>query len=185
MSNEYVSAAVREWQDHLALGLLHGSKIAQHIDHAPSWKENVLMETWEHVNGNTHPLETRGTSYDHMQLTSDQQCVYNGIFTPSVPTAVTTPTPHPPRGSSLPVHLPRHHYNAVSHTRKQILSEHSYFNAHSHANPRFPLVLKTRCMCLNSPLRMCTMCHKFYHGSCSQGNSICQYCVRRRALDTT
>ena len=158
-------------------------------DHTPSWKDNAFEEDWKQRNGLSlmDGLESRHFSTNG--LTESQQCIYDGLFdvNQKLPTATpiphTTPTPSLLVKSSLPVHLPRQHYNVLHHTRKQIMDEHSYFKPYPSSQTRLSLALKTRCMCLNTPLKMCTLCHKFYHGSCSKGNTICQYCIRRKALD--
>lgn len=186
-----MNGALREWQDHLALGILPNTKtLPSKIDHTPSWKRNNKEDQ---VSNGLSSILLSGTP-SHDNLSANQLCVYKALFESlpiTTPTPQTTPTqqitPTPSTliiKSTLPVAVPRQHYNLLNHSRKQILSEHSYCKPHPSNHTSLSLSLKTRCMCLHTPLRMCTLCHKFYHGICSKGNSICQYCVRRKELDT-
>ena len=191
LNNEYINAALREWQDNLALGVTYNDKtIPPKTDHTPLWKDNE-----KYSRRNCVSLNHTG-QFDSV-LSDNQQCIYDSLFcevidpspqaTPiplatPIPQATPIQIPQPTLNKSLNIHLPRQHYNAAHYTRKQILDEHSYCKPHSSNCSRLPITLKTRCTCLNAPLKVCTLCHKFYHGNCSQGN-ICQYCVRRKAFD--
>ena len=182
LNNEYVNGALREWQDQLALGILPDSKtLPPKINHTPSWKTN---------NKDDRVSTSMLSTPSHDDLSINQLCVYKTLFESlpkTTPNTQTTPTPMAKPApttllikSTLPVAVP----NLLRHSRNQILSEHSYCKPRPSNHTSLFLSLKTRCMCLHTPFRMCTLCHKFYHGICSKGNSICQYCVRRKELDT-
>ena len=187
----YINAALREWQDHLALGSLYCSNRASPTNGSnssscpPSWKDHFYEENWGDRNGfverdvpHLHKLPTESYS-------TNQQSVYDCLFStnPTPPKPIVSSTGPPSSSPSLPVHLPRQHYNAVHTTRRQVLDEHSYSKPRPSNHSRLSLAFKSRCVCMNAPLRMCIICHRFFHSGCSLSNT-CQCCVKRKEMDT-
>ena len=188
LNNEYISAALREWQDRLALGTLHRKRSRNHCDLTPSWKEHFYEEYWGELKKRPKPSDKdQPLFFPSNSLTPQQALVHDSIFSPPTKDPTPPPTPLPTTIPSLPalkptaplpVQLPLKAYT-VHCTSQQILQEHSYCNASpSTMKSKLTLIIGSNCNCRQGPLLVCHTCHCLYHSTCGS-QARCPACSKR------
>ena len=190
MHNEYISAALREWQDRLILGALQRKRSHHHTSSMP-WKDKFYEDYWgdnrkriklEKDEEHYYPSSPT-TGYDHKQRlvhqvlfrssnhkmsksksTSTRNNSINHLPVINGSCHLTTPpSPNP----ALPVQLPLQAYT-VHCTSQQILQEHSYCSTRPTLRPTLTLIIGSKCNCQTIPLQVCPTCHCLYHPKCSE-----------------
>ena len=175
LNNEYISAALREWQDRLALGTLHRKRSRNHYETTPPWKEKFYEEYWGELK--QKKSKTSDTEYAPFYPsdipTPHQALVHDAIL--SQPTPNPTPKQGAPLATAprlptppvlpLPVQLPLDAYRDHC-TSQQIMQEHSYCSSSSSTKSTLTLIIGSSCYCRLAPLQVCHSCHCLYHSTC-------------------
>ena len=175
LNNEYISAALREWQDRLALGTLHRKRSRNHYETTPPWKEKFYEEYWgELKQKKSKTSDTEYAPFYPSDLpTPHQALVHDAIL--SQPTPNPTPKQGGPLATAprlptppvlpLPVQLPLDAYRDHC-TSQQITQEHSYCSSSSSTKSTLTLIIGSSCYCRLAPLQVCHSCHCLYHSTC-------------------
>lgn len=186
VNNEYISAALREWQDRLAMGMLNIRR-KQRLSYIPKWKEKFYERYWGEKRGSilrtTHPYFPIS---DNQHYTTRQKLVHAAIYMSQsvkkenrldnchkvLNNHFNLCIPHVQK-ASLPVQLPLHAYT-IHCSVQQIMMEHSYGGKCKY--PSLQVTITTKCTCSGAPLQVCLACHALFHSVCSEMPKKCPSC---------